>query len=66
METIILQGDSKSNARLIPELARKLNFSAKKIKKAELEEIAIALSIDDGVQSGFLSDMEKDEFIDSL
>jgi hypothetical protein len=31
METIILRCDSKSNAKLLRELAKKLNFSAKKI-----------------------------------
>ena len=45
METIILRGDSKSNAKLLQELAKKLNFSAKKLSAKEAEEICLYYSI---------------------
>jgi hypothetical protein len=41
METILLRGDSKSNAKLLRELAKKLNFSAKKLSAKEAEEIGL-------------------------
>ncbi len=59
METIILKGDSKSNAKLILELAKKLNFSAKKISSEEAEEIGIYYSIKEGLESGLMVEEEK-------
>lgn len=41
METIILTGRSKSNTKLLLELAKKLNFSVKKISEQEAEELDI-------------------------
>ena len=66
METIILQGDSESNARLILELAKKLNFSAKKISRTEAEEMGIYYSVKDGLESGLLVEEEKAAFLSSL
>lgn len=66
METIILRGDSKSNAKLLQELARKLNFSAKKISAEEAEEIGLYYSIKEGLESGLMVEEEKKRFLSSL
>jgi hypothetical protein len=66
METIILHGDSKSNAKLLLELAKKLNFSAKKISEQEAEDLGIFYSVKEGLESGLLLNEEKAEFISSL
>jgi hypothetical protein len=66
METIILRGDSKINSRLLLKLAKQLNFTAKKIFPGEAEEIAIAISIDQGLKSGLLVIKEKEDFLNSL
>ncbi len=66
METILLSGDSKSNAKLLLELAKKLNFSVKKLSVVEAEELGIYYSIKEGLKSGLLSEEEKGEFIASL
>jgi hypothetical protein len=63
METILLRGDSKENSRLILKLARQLNFSAKKLSPAEVEEIGMAISIDMGIKSGLLNEDEKQDFL---
>ena len=66
MEAIILQGGTKSNIRLILELAKKLDFKARKLSLEEMEDLGIALSINEGVQSGYLNEKEDIDFIDSL
>jgi hypothetical protein len=66
METIILRGDSKTNSRLLLKLAKQLNFSAKKLSPTEVEEIGIAISIDNGLKSGLLNDQEKQNFLSLL
>ena len=66
METIILKGDSKSNAKLILELAKKLNFSAKKISSEGAEEIGVYYSIKEGMESGLMVEEEKNKFLTSL
>ena len=66
METIILSGDSKSNAKLIFELAKKLNFSVKKISTSESEEIGLYYSIKEGMESGIMVNEKKQDFISSL
>jgi hypothetical protein len=63
METIILRGHSKVNSSLILKFAKQLNFSAKRISLDEVEETAIALSIAEGIESGILSEKEKQEFL---
>ena len=63
METIILQGNSKINSRLLLKLAKQLNFSAKKLSAEEVEEIGIAISIDQGLKSGLLNEKEKQDFL---
>jgi len=66
METIILRGDSESNARLILELAKKLNFSAKKISTRDTEEMGIFYSVKEGLESGLMVEEEKAKFLSSL
>lgn len=66
METIILRGDSKTNSRLLLKLAKQLNFSAKKLSPIEVEEIGIAIPIDNGLKSGLLNDQEKQNFLSLL
>jgi hypothetical protein len=66
METIILRGDSKSNAKLLRELAKKLNFSAKKLSATEAEEIGLYYSIKEGLESGLMVEEEKNRFMSSL
>jgi hypothetical protein len=66
METIILRGDSKSNAKLLQELAKKLNFSAKKLSAKEAEEICLYYSIKEGLESGLMVEEEKNRFMSSL
>ena len=66
METIILSGDSKSNAKLLLELAKKLNFSAKKISSSDAEELGIYYSIKEGMESGLLVEEDKTDFLTAL
>jgi hypothetical protein len=66
MEAIIIQGESKSNSRLLIELARKLNFRVKKLSLNELEDLGMAISIKEGIQSGLLDEKEKEDFLQQL
>lgn len=66
METIILRRTSDENARLILQLAKKLNFSAQHLSEAEAEEYGIFISINDGLESGMLEKKELDEFVKHL
>lgn len=66
METLILTGTSKQNSRLISQLAQQLKFKVKKLTRDEVEEMGIALSIYEGLNSGILSGEEKQEFLNSL
>jgi hypothetical protein len=66
MEAIIIQVESKSNSRLLIELARKLNFRVKKLSLTEMEDLGLAISINEGLQSGFLGEKEKEDFLHCL
>lgn len=66
MESIIIQGDSKSNSKLLIELARKLNFKVRKLSPSEMEDLGMVKSIKEGVKSGTLTEQEKNEFLQSL
>ncbi len=48
------------------ELARKLNFKARKLSSEEVEEIGIILSIQQGLNTGLINDTEKEGFLKSL
>ncbi|MDO8897734.1 MAG: hypothetical protein Q7V19_08785, partial [Bacteroidales bacterium] len=64
--TIILKGNSKSNAKLLMELANKLDFKAKRITSEEAEEIGLVYSIKEGLESGLMVEEEKIRFLKSL
>ncbi len=66
METILLSGNSKVNLRLILKLAKQLNVSAKRLSAEDVENFGIAISIDEGLKSGLLNDIEKQDFISML
>jgi len=66
MEAIILHGGSKSSTRLLVELARKLNFKAKKLSSDEIEEMGLIISIHEGLDSGLLTDTEKETFLKNM
>jgi hypothetical protein len=66
METILLTGDSKANAKLLLELAKKLNFSATIISSEDAEEIGIYYSIKEGLNSGLMAEEEKSKFLSDL
>jgi hypothetical protein len=66
METLILRGNSKQNSRLLLQLATQLKFKAKKLSKIEVEEMGLALSIFEGLNSGILDKNETSEFLKSL
>ncbi len=48
------------------ELARKLNFKARKLSSEEMEEMGIILSIQQGLSTGLLNETEKAGFLNSL
>lgn len=66
MDTIILKGNSKSNAKLLIELANKLDFKAKRITPEEAEEIGLVYAIKEGLASGLMVEEEKNSFLNSL
>ena len=66
METIILRGDSKTNSRLLLKLARQLNFSAKALSPSEVEDLGLAISIDEGLKTGLLNEKEQQDFLKDL
>lgn len=66
METIILRGNSKVNSKLLLKLAKQLNFSAKALSSQEVEEMGIAISIEEGLKSGLLNETEKRDFLNRL
>jgi enoyl-CoA hydratase/carnithine racemase len=66
MDTIILKGNSKSNAKLLMELANKLDFTAKRISAEEAEDIGLIYSIKEGLESGLMVKEEKTRFLKSL
>ena len=66
METIVLKGDSKSNAKLLLELAKKLNFSARQISDEEAEDIGLYYFVKEGLESGLVVEEEKNRFLSSL
>jgi hypothetical protein len=66
MDTIILKGNSKANAKLIIELANKLDFKAKRITSEEAEEIGLVYAIKEGLASGLMVQEEKTRLLNSL
>ncbi len=66
MQTLILRSDSEENIRLLLQLAKKLEFSAYQLSQEKAEDLGIAISILDGMQSGVLDEDEKFDFISKL
>ncbi len=66
MQTLILRSDSEENIRLLLQLAIKLEFSAYQLSQEKAEDLGIAISILDGMQSGVLDEGEKFDFISKL
>lgn len=66
MEIILLRGDLKANSRLLLKLAKQLNFSARKLSPAEVEEFSLELSINEGIKSDLLNENEKQDFMTLL
>ncbi len=66
METILLRGDSSANSKLLVKHAKQLNFSARKLSPAEVEEESLGLSIDEGIKSGLLNENGKQDFLTLL
>jgi len=66
METLIIQGNSASKAKLLMKLAKEFDFSAKKLSTEEIEDLGLALSIEEGINEGILSEPEKKEFLKKL
>ena len=48
METLILTGDKKADMRLIAGIARKFGLKTRKLKIAEIEDIALLKAIKNG------------------
>jgi hypothetical protein len=63
METLILSGDNKSEMKLIAGLARKLGVKTRKLKPAEIEDIALLRAMQTA-ETGEYADTDK--FVDSL
>ncbi len=57
METIILTGDKKADMRLIAGIARKFGLKTRKLKIAEIEDIALLKTIKNG---------ETGEYVDTV
>lgn len=66
METILLSGGSKENSRLLLQLARKLNFRARKLTMEEIEDAGLLISIEEGLNSGLLNESDKAALIKDL
>jgi hypothetical protein len=63
MDTIILRGNSEESSKLILQLAKQLKFKAKKLSAEETEDLGIAISIQEGIESGLLTNKEKLDFL---
>ena len=63
METLILTGDKKSEMRLIAGIARKFGLKTRKLKIAEVEEIALLKAIKNGESEEYV---DTDQFVKSL
>jgi hypothetical protein len=57
METLILIGDKKAEMRLIAGIARKFGLKTRKLKIAEIEDIALLKAIKNG---------ETGEYVDTI
>jgi hypothetical protein len=58
METLILTGDKKAEMRLIAGIARKFGLKTRKLKIAEIEDIALLKAIKNG-ETGEYADTDQ-------
>jgi hypothetical protein len=63
METVVLNGNSKENLKLLIELAKKLGFTAKILTDTEKEDIALHEAIKQGRTNKFV---EVESFIEEM
>jgi hypothetical protein len=63
METVIFKSSSKTNLKLLSELARKLGITVKKLSPEEIEDLGLGAAILEG-KTGEYTDT--DEFIKKL
>ncbi len=54
METLILNGNSKKNLKLLIDLAKELGFTAKHLTQEEIEEIGLMEAIKQGRTNKFV------------
>jgi transcriptional regulator with XRE-family HTH domain len=63
MQTIVLEGKSKTDLKLLADLARKLGIKVKYLSKEEKEEIGLISAIEQGSTGEYV---DTDEFIKKL
>ncbi len=63
MQTAILRSQSKSDLKLLLELARKIGIKTKIFSDEEIEEIGLALAIKDGRTGKYV---DTNEFLEKL
>ena len=56
MQTIIIQSESKSNLKLLLELAKKLGMSSRSLSASEKEDIGLLKAMEEGKNSGRVSE----------
>ena len=61
-----ITGSDSLSEKYTGELAKKLNFSARKISSEEAEDIGMYYSIKEGLESGLMTEEEKAGFLSSL
>jgi hypothetical protein len=61
--TVILEGNSISNLKLLTDLAKKLGIKVKYLTEEELEEVGILKAIEEGKTGEYV---DADEFINTL
>lgn len=63
MDALIITADSKSELRLLAELAKKLGLKSHSLSGEELEELSLVKKIEAGLKSGLAS---KEEILKAL
>ncbi len=56
MEAVIIQSTSKSNLKLLLELAKKLGMTSRALKNEEKEDIGLLKAMEEGKNSGRVSE----------
>lgn len=64
MQAVIIQSKSKSNLKLLLELAKKLGMSSRALKKEEKEDIGLLKAMEEGKSSGRVSEKSVFEALD--